>query len=321
MLKRIFIFARTTATEVMRQPTFFLILMFGMVLIILSPMFSFFTLLQSKRLIQDAGLSTMLLTGLFIGVFSASGVIYRELKGRTAATILSKRAGRGEFVIGKFFGIAATITIAVLLMSFVLSIIVRHGGKIAEYEQSDQPVSVFLAIAFLASFLYGFVANYFFSRNFCASTVKAMLWFITGAFLLLCLVSPEWKIESFGKYMPWQISAASVLLLFGIFILSTWAIAVSIRFHLPVALLITSGVFLLGLMSDHIFGQAAGRSLFARIAYSLLPNIQFFWVGDAVGEGIAIPASYILMACCYAVLYMAAMLSVGVLLLETREID
>ena len=50
-MKKIFVFARTTATEVMRQPTFFLILVFGMTLILLSPAFSVFTLMQNRRLI------------------------------------------------------------------------------------------------------------------------------------------------------------------------------------------------------------------------------------------------------------------------------
>ena len=110
-------------------------------------------------------------------------------------------------------------------------------------------------------------------------------------------------------------------MLFGILTLSTWAIAVSVRFQLPIALICTSVIFLLGLMSDYIFGGAAAGNVFARIAYSILPNIQFFWVGDAVGSGIAIPARYILTTAGYSVLYMAAVLFAGTLLLETREID
>lgn len=307
--------------EVMRQPTFFLIMMFGLALIVLSPLFSFFTLLQSKRLIQDAGLSSILLTGLFLGTFSASGVIYRELKGRTAATILSKRVGRGEFIVGKFLGIAASITVAVLIMTLVLAIVVRHGGKIAAYDAPDRPALIFLLAPLLLSLIYGLVSNYFFNKNFCSSTILALLVLVSGAFFALCLVSPEWSIDRFGMYMPWQIPAASALLLFGILALSTWAIAVSVRFHLPVALIWTSIIFLLGLMSDYIFGAAAAGNVFARIAYSILPNIQFFWVGDAVGSDIAIPAKYILTTAGYSILYMAAVLFAGTLLLETREID
>jgi len=305
----------------MRQPTFFLIMVFGLALIVLSPLFSFFTLLQSKRLIQDAGLSSMLLTGLFLGIFSASGVIYRELKGRTAATILSKRVGRGEFILGKFLGIAASITAAVFIMSLVLSIVVRHGGKIAAYEDPDRPAIVLLLAPLLLSLICGVVANYFFNKNFCSSTILAMLFLVSGAFVLLCLVSPQWKIQPFGQHMPWQIPVASLLLLLGIFVLSTCAIAVSVRFQLPVALIATSAIFLLGLMSDYIFGKAATNNIFARLAYSILPNMQCFWVGDAVGAQIGIPAGYILTAAGYAVFYMAAVLFAGTMLLETREID
>jgi len=320
-MRRIFVFARTTAIEVMRQPTFFLILAFGMALILLSPSFSVFTLLQNRRLIQDTGLSTILITGLFLGVFSASGVIYRELKGRTAATILSKRVGRGEFVVGKFFGIAFSITMAIYIMTIVLVAIVRHGSKLAAWEAPDTPVVVFLAAAIGLSLLYGFVSNYFFQKNFCSSTIKAAVFCFTIVFVALCFISSDWKVEGFGIYIPWQIPVASLLLLLGIFVLSTWAIAVSVKFHLPVALLTTSGIFLLGLMSDYIFGRFASSNFAARLMYSLLPNIQFFWVGDALGADMTIPARYILSAGCYAAAYISAILFVASFLLETREID
>jgi len=320
-MRRLFVFAHTTTKEVLRQPTFFLILWFGTLMIILSPLFSFFTLLESKRLIQDAGFSTILITGLLLGVFSASGVIYRELKERTAATILSKPAGRGSFVAGKFLGIAFSIGVAVYLMSIVLAAIVRHGAKVAVYEESDAPVVVLLAIAIGVSFGYGFVANYFFRKNFCATTIKASLVLLTAAFAGLCVISPDWRIAGFGEHIPWHVLVAGLLLLFGILILSTWAIAISVRFHLPVALLATSGIFMLGLMSDYVFGRFASSNFFARVLYSLVPNVQFFWIGDAVGAERAIPAEYVLTAGCYAAFYIAAILFAAAFLLETREID
>ena len=206
-------------------------------------------------------------------------------------------------------------------MSVTLTAIVRHGSMIAAWEEPDGPVVVMLACTIGLSLLYGFVSNYFFQKNFCSSTIRAAIFCFAAGFVALCFLNHKWEVEGFGGNIPWQIPVASLLLLFGIFVLSTWAIVVSVRFQLPMALLATSGIFMLGLMSDYMFGRVASSSIAARLLYSVLPNIQFFWVGDAVGAETTIPARYILTAACYAAFYIAAALFAASFLLETREID
>ena len=86
-------------------------------------------------------------------------------------------------------------------------------------------------------------------------------------------------------------------------------------------LAICSGFFLLGLMSDYLFGSRAEKGTWwAWVPYTLLPNWQQFWAADALGGDKTVPWSYVLEAAGYLVTYLAATLSVAFLLFEDREL-
>ena len=53
----------------------------------------------------------MLLTGLFGAVLSASASLAREIRTGTALAVLSKPVGRAQFLVAKFAGLAAALTL------------------------------------------------------------------------------------------------------------------------------------------------------------------------------------------------------------------
>ena len=85
-------------------------------------------------------------------------------------------------------------------------------------------------------------------------------------------------------------------------------------------------LFLLGLMSDYLFGRAAeAGSWWATICHTVLPNWQLFWLADAI-EGTrshAIPGvwGYVGKATGYVVSYLGASLAVALMLFEDRELS
>jgi hypothetical protein len=99
------------------------------------------------------------------------------------------------------------------------------------------------------------------------------------------------------------------------------ALLCSTRLEMISTLAICSAFFLLGLMSDFLFGtRAKAGSLWASVIYSVLPNWQLFWAGDALEEGKAIPWSYLGGAFGYVVAYVGASLAVALCLFEDREL-
>jgi hypothetical protein len=100
------------------------------------------------------------------------------------------------------------------------------------------------------------------------------------------------------------------------------AVACSTRLEMIPTLAICSGLFLLGLMSDYLFGRPAQQgSWWASVLYTLVPNWQLFWLADALDSGKAIPWGYVGKAFVYMAGYLGAALAVALVLFEDRELS
>lgn len=71
---------------------------------------------------------------------------------------------------------------------------------------------------------------------------------------------------------------------------------------------------------DYIFLQPTRYSIPAIVAWGLVPNIQFFWLTDAVSQNQPIPPSHLGLVALYAVMLIGVFLSLGVALFQTREV-
>src|SRR2546430_5532772 len=85
---------------------------------------------QEAKVIVDLGLSATLLFGTFIAILVGVGLVYKEIERRTLYAILSKPVGRGEFLLGKYFGLCLTLLVNVIVMGLGVSlalVYVRRG--------------------------------------------------------------------------------------------------------------------------------------------------------------------------------------------------
>ncbi len=80
------------------------------------------------------------------------------------------------------------------------------------------------------------------------------------------------------------------------------------------------GIFLLGLISDYVFGRLAETYVWAHIGRYLVPNLQLFWISDAIYEGSPVPLRYIFISGSYALCYTAGILAVAVALFQRRQV-
>jgi len=93
-----------------------------------------------------------------------------------------------------------------------------------------------------------------------------------------------------------------------------------VRFNMVVTLSACVGIFLLGLISDYTFGRFAETRLWAKIGRFLVPNLQVFWISDAIYEGSEVSIIYILIGVSYAVCYTAAIILVAIALFQRRQV-
>ena len=99
--------------------------------------------------------------------------------------------------------------------------------------------------------------------------------------------------------------------------------ACSTRFEIIPTLAICSALFLLGIMSDYLFGRpAAAGSWWGSLLYTVTPNWQLFWLADALETGQSTyHLGYVGKAFAYAVCYVGAALSLAIVLFEERELS
>jgi ABC-type transport system involved in multi-copper enzyme maturation permease subunit len=113
---RILTIAWNTGREAIRSKLLYTLLFFALVLILASLILSNISYVERGRILQDIGLASIRLFSVAIAVFVGVGLIHREVERRTVYTILSKPLSRGEFLLGKYVGLVATLWLQAAIM-------------------------------------------------------------------------------------------------------------------------------------------------------------------------------------------------------------
>jgi hypothetical protein len=307
--------------ELARQPVFLLLLTGSVLFEIFLAVPYYFAFGDETKLVKTSTLAVMLLAGLFGAVLSASASLARELRTGTALAVLSKPVGRAQFLLAKFAGLAAALT----LLAYVNLIGVLTASWMAfdAYGKTDvTAIGIFGGAIAIAYGLAGF-SNFFLRRPFVSDAVFALVVMVTlAAFIILQFTQ---QMESLGQKaeVDWRLVPAGILILFAFWILAAVALACSTRLDMIATLSVCSAVFLVGLMSDYLFGlPAAHGNWWASALYSLVPNWQLFWLADALETGKStFNWAYVGKAFGYTVFYAGAVLAVAVALFDERELS
>ncbi|QNN22767.1 hypothetical protein HED60_10980 [Planctomycetales bacterium ZRK34] len=325
MFEQIWTIARNTFTESIRQPIFIVVLGAACLLLVLNPALSAYTLDDDNKLLIDLGLSTIFLGGLFLAAFTATGVLAREIENKTVLTVISKPIGRPAFILGKYLGVTGALSVAFWIWSIVFLLTVRHKVMSTASDHFDAPV---LAFGFCALLIAAGVAtwgNYFYGWVFTSRLTGWLAGTITLAYLLVLMITPKWQFQSIttefvaddGKLL--QIITALMLVLEALAVICAVAIACSTRLGQVMTLAICLAIFLVGLSSDYFFGQYVETYPAVWLIYGLAPNVQFFWLADALTQNNPVNSYYVMMITGYAALYTLAVLCLASALFQTRE--
>jgi hypothetical protein len=320
-MRQFFTIAINAFMELIRQPIF-LLLMTGSVLFeIFLAVPYYFAFGDEPKLVENSVLAVMLLSGLFGAVLSASSSLAREIRSGTALAVLSKPVGRAQFLLAKFAGLAAALTV----LTYVNMVGVLLASRMAfdAYGKTDLPaIGIFGGAILLAYALAGF-SNFFLRRTFVSDAVFAMLIFCTLAAFIVFQFTRQMESMGTVAHVNWNLLPAGILILFALWILAAVALACSTRLDTIPTLAICSAIFLIGLMSDYFFGtRAANGEHWASALYTIVPNWQLFWLADAIESGKStFHWHYVGKAFAYAVCYAGAALAIGTALFEERELS
>jgi len=324
MRARLFAIISNTFTETLRQPIYGVVIGIAVLFLALSPSLAMFTLDDDNQLLKDVGLSTLLVAGLFLAIFSAAGVVTEEIENKTVLTVISKTVSRPLFIVGKFLGLAGAVVLALYLLSLVFLMTARHGVLMRSDEKSDHVVITLGYGAGLITVLVGLAGNYFYRWRF--TSTAAFLGTILATFVIIMLffIDPKWKYHPAPQNLNLELAGPILLIMIASLIFTAIAVAVATRLGLVLTLITCILLFMLGNVVNFWLGPIATQSgissYLAWIVLAMVPAINIFVVTNAIYDGTAIPLSYIGQTALYAFIYVSAALLFAIALFRRREI-
>ncbi|MBI5865425.1 MAG: hypothetical protein HZB38_13145 [Planctomycetes bacterium] len=253
---------------------------------------------------------------------AATGVITREIESFTVLTAVSKPVGRPLFLTGKFFGVIASMAVAYYVLAFVFMMTVRHGALETVADKYDMPTIVFGLTALAISLITAGFGNFVYGWHFSSTLLGCFVPLVTIAFHAALCFDRTWNPQQwwFKDFGDMQIVYAVMMTFCAVMILTAVAVALATRLSQTMTLVFCAAVFLIGLMSDYYFGLRAHDGVIYQVLYHAIPNFQFFWVGDALTQGMTVPAAQVWRVAAYAAAYSLGVLALGVTLFQTREV-
>lgn len=149
--------ALNTFRETVRDRIFYLVGVFGLVLIGSSAILSPLTVGAQGKVVADVGLASLSLFGLLVVVFVGSGMLHKEIDKRTITTILAKPVSRRAYVAGKFGGLILTLACMLAAMGALFLLVTLwtpvplNPGYAAAFGFAFLELAVVTAVAVLLS--------------------------------------------------------------------------------------------------------------------------------------------------------------------------
>ena len=284
---RLGVVAKGTLKEVVRQPIFLLVTVIAAFFLLLNLIIPFFAFEDETKMYIDCSLSTMLLAGLFVTIWTAATSISEEVEAKTAMTMLSKPIMRWQFILGKYLGIVQ----AAMWMTIVLSL-------------------VFLPATY---YKYGYD-----QKEVGKGRMEMFEWTKLGSLDWDILFFHPDRLEAAVSVIP-----GIALVFMQVIVIGAVSVMLSTRLPLLVNVVTCIAIYMVGHLTPQlvaakdqlVFVQFVGQ-LFA----SILPALESFDTSAAVATGKDIPSSYIGLAAVYSLCYIAIAMLLAFILFEDHDL-
>jgi len=285
---RIGVIARATTKEAVRQPLFVLLLVISAAILIINSVMPFFTLEDDVKMLNECGLATLLISGALLAIWTAGTSITSDIEGKTAMTLLSKPIDRRQFILGKYVGIVQAVIWMFVILTAIFSVLIFF--KVG-YDQRERAEEI---------------------------TPRWQWHEVSG--VELPIPHPD-RMRVVGHVLP-----GVALAFLQVCVLGAIAVTVATRLPMVMNLVICFAVFVIGNLTEvmvnrSVAGEANESVTFtARLISMVVPSLSSFNVSSAVATGRIVPQDYLGFSLVYALAYIAAMLLLGFILFEDRDL-
>jgi len=127
-MKKIFSIAYYTFVESIRNRIFYILVLFGVVVVGASLLLAALGGQQSQRILLDVGLGAMEFFALLTVVFAAVTLVLEEMESKTIYLVLTRPVSRSVYLTGRFVGLLFAVYCGLALMSVAhLALLLLNG--------------------------------------------------------------------------------------------------------------------------------------------------------------------------------------------------
>ncbi len=127
-MKIIWVIAKNTYREIIRDRILYGLLVFALLIIGLSLALGQLSFAEQSRISLDFGLTGIQLSSIILSIFVGSTLVTREIEKRTVLTLLARSMSRTQFLIGKYLGLELVIITVVSGLAAVLYVVMLGMG-------------------------------------------------------------------------------------------------------------------------------------------------------------------------------------------------
>ena len=217
-MRQLVTIASNAFMELVRQPIYLLLMSSSGGFIVFLSAVPYFGLGEDPKLVKDMSLAVMLLSGLLGAVLCASSSLAQEIRLGTALTVLAKPVSRTTFLLGKYLGLAGTLT----LLTATNLVAGLHASRMAFDAYGSADIAALSAYfgAGLAGYAVAGFLNFFLRRTFVADAVFAFTLFTTIAFIYINEFTEKHLPFGEAATVDWRLIPAGILILFALFVLA-----------------------------------------------------------------------------------------------------
>jgi ABC-type transport system involved in multi-copper enzyme maturation permease subunit len=150
-MKKIVAIVEYTVKENIRHKIFYTILLFGLVIIVSSVLFSMLSGEEETRVILDIGLGAIEILAFLTAIFAAVGLVLGEMENRSISLILTRPVRRFEYIWGRYIGILSISSFNILLMSSGLLILLFIKGWRLDFRFLLAVTFIFLKVIMISA--------------------------------------------------------------------------------------------------------------------------------------------------------------------------
>ncbi len=140
--RRIFAVASNTFREAIRDKVLYSIIFFAVLLLLASLGMREVALGDRDKVVRGVGLGGISLVGGIIAIFLGVGLVWKEIERKTIYTLASKPLPRWQILLGKYFGLWATLAVEVGILTLLYTVVIG-------YQQGLPGAGVYLAMGML----------------------------------------------------------------------------------------------------------------------------------------------------------------------------